>query len=408
MTRIAASFANPWLAIVSVVVLAGQAHAFQPTTVITHRAVSAKGYLIGHGSSVAVPPSWSSKSLALRVSENNNDNNNNNSISNTPARRMRLRKVKIYNQRKVRGTVLLMAFWYALSVAFNIYSKRVLVMAPELAWTSAWAQMAFGLLYVLPIWASGSRAVPEVSGEDLKKRILPVALLHTLVHVGGVISMGAGAVSFTYIVKATEPAVSALLAAVVLKSFLPIPVYLTLVPVIAGVSLASVSELTFNWKAFNYAMMSNVASASRGIVSKKTMSNRVGKNLTAMNLYAILTIMSTIILLPIAAMMEGSVWKASFTRLYHNQQLGSYVFQTLLAALSYYTYNEVSFRALDNISPVSHALASTLRRVFIITSSMLVFGNKMTPTGVVGSTMAVGGALLYSAAKNHYKKKQAV
>ena len=86
------------------------------------------------------------------------------------------------------------------------------------------------------------------------------------------------------------------------------------------------------------------------------------------------------------------------------QQLTSYLIQVYLAAMTYYTYNEVSFMALDNISPISHALASTLRRVFIITSSMMVFGNKMTPLGALGSSMAVGGALLYSAAKNHYKK----
>jgi solute carrier family 35 protein E1 len=302
-----------------------------------------------------------------------------------------------------------MALWYALSVAYNIFSKRVLNLAPELAWTAAWAQMALGLLYVLPIWFLFKiRTTPQLSVSDVKDKLFPVALLHSLVHVGGVISMGAGAVSFTYIVKATEPAVSALLAALVLNSFLPIPVYLTLIPVITGVSLASFSELTFSAKAFNYAMLSNIASASRGIVSKKTMNNRVGKNLNAMNLYAVLTILATVIIFPVALYKEGPIWLSTFRRLYESKQLTSYALQSLLAAISYYTYNEVSFMALDNIDALSHALASTLRRVFIITSSIIVFGNKMTPLGIVGSIMAVGGTLLYSATKQHYKKKKAV
>lgn len=324
----------------------------------------------------------------------------------SPLRRMRLRKVNIYNQRKLRATAFLFSLWYTLSVAYNIFSKRVLNLAPELAWTAAWAQMAGGLLYVLPVWWSGLRTPPsEITAKDVAKRLLPLALIHALVHVGGVISMGAGAVSFTYIVKATEPAVSAGLSALILNSFLPIPVYLTLIPVIAGVSLASVSELSFTWKAFNYAMMSNVASASRGIVSKKTMRNRVGKNLTAMNLYAILTILATLVLFPVAATLEGNLWASSFSRLAKNGQSGIYVLESFLASITYYLYNEVSFAALNNISPVSHALASTMRRVFIITSSMLVFGNKMTPVGIFGSILAVGGALLYTIAKNHYKKK---
>ncbi|CAB9506041.1 Triose phosphate/phosphate translocator, chloroplastic [Seminavis robusta] len=333
---------------------------------------------------------------------------NNEPRKETPARRMRRRKVKIYNKKKVRATAILFSLWYILSVAYNIFSKRALNMAPELAWTAAFLQLALGLTYVFPVWVSGLRAPPQVSNKDIRRRILPVALLHALVHVGGVISMGAGAVSFTYIVKATEPAVSALLSAVFLKSFLPLPVYLTLVPVIAGVSLASVSELTFSWKSFQYAMMSNLASASRGIVSKKTMTNRVGKNLTSANLYAILTILATIVLFPVVAILEGNQWIPSFQRLRQHHQFTSYLIQVYLAAMTYYTYNEVSFMALDNISPISHALASTLRRVFIITTSMMVFGNKMTPLGAFGSSMAVGGALLYSAAKNHYKKKKAV
>jgi len=73
--------------------------------------------------------------------------------------------------------------------------------------------------------------------------------------------MGAGAVSFAHIVKASEPAVSAVLSALFLKSFLTIPTYITLLPVMGGVTIASIGELSFTWKAFNYAMLSSVASA---------------------------------------------------------------------------------------------------------------------------------------------------
>jgi hypothetical protein len=206
--------------------------------------------------------------------------------------RIRRRKSAILLQKKKKIKIAsLFALWYILSVGYNIFSKRVLNLAPELAWTTAWLQMALGLLYVGPMWLSGMRVKPELTKGEIM-RLLPIAFLHTLVHVGGVISMGAGAgaVSFTYIVKASEPAISAALSALVLKSFLPLPVYLTLIPVMVGVALTSVSELTFSWKAFNYAMLSNVASASRGIVGKRTMRARaLGKNMNAMNLYAVLT-----------------------------------------------------------------------------------------------------------------------
>ena len=86
-------------------------------------------------------------------------------------------------------------------------------MAPALTWTLAWSQLFLGLFYCLPIWSLGIRKAPELSKDEVKS-LIPVAILNLLNHMGAVKSLGAGAVSFTHIVKAAEPAVSALLSAV--------------------------------------------------------------------------------------------------------------------------------------------------------------------------------------------------
>jgi solute carrier family 35, member E1 len=322
----------------------------------------------------------------------------------TSLQRMRRRKINILEKRKQKNTSYLFAVWYILSIGFNIYSKRALNLAPNLAWTTCCMQMALGLGYVLPLWSLGFRDRPKLSVPEIG-RLVPVAVLHSLVHIGGVISMGAGAVSFTYIVKASEPAVSCLLSAVFTGALLPLSVYLTLLPVMGGVALASVSELTFTWKSFNYAMLSNIASASRGIVGKRAINKRLGKSMTPSNLYAVLTIMATGLLMPLAWMIEGSVWKSGFESLATSGTMAGYCINTVLSSFCYYGYNEVSFMALDNVSPVSHAIGNTLKRVFIILSSMLVFGNKMDVRGITGSTLAVGGVLLYSLEKQRHAKR---
>jgi solute carrier family 35 protein E1 len=301
------------------------------------------------------------------------------------------------------NTSYLFALWYIFSIAYNIFSKKSLTLAPELAWTSALLQMGLGLTYVLPLWKSGIREKPKLAPSDFV-RLLPVAILHSLVHIGGVVSMGAGAVSFTYIVKASEPAVSAVLSALT-GTVLPPTVYLTLLPVMSGVAIASVSELSFTWKSFNYAMISNLASAGRGLVGKKTINKRLGQSMTPSNLYAVLTIMATLLLIPVALIMEGSVLSASISNLRAANQLMPYLGQTFLASLSYYLYNELAFLCLDNVSPISHALGNTLKRVFIIVSSMLVFGNRMNMRGCLGSILAVGGVLMYSMEKTRLAKK---
>ena len=56
--------------------------------------------------------------------------------------------------------------------------------------------------------------------------------------------------------------------------------YLPLLPIVGGVALASLKELSFTWVGFIAAMGSNLSSALRGILAKKTMGDGVGENMT--------------------------------------------------------------------------------------------------------------------------------
>ena len=297
----------------------------------------------------------------------------------------------------------LFLIWYALNIGYNLYNKKVLNMVPELTYTIAFLQLFLGLIYVIPIWGLNIRKAPELTLDEIKT-LLPVASLHTLTHIGAVVSLGAGAVSFTHIVKAAEPAVSAFLSAIFLKQFLPIPVYLSLLPVMGGVAMASLTELSFTWLSFISAMISNIASAARGIVGKKSMKKPIGKNMNAPNLYAIMTILSSIATLPLCLLLESQSYKIVLTKIV-NQGLGNILAkQIFLSAIFYYLYNEVAFLTLDNVSPVTHALGNTIKRVVIIITSVIVFKTKMSLQGMIGSSIAILGVLLYSLTSNHFKK----
>ena len=173
-------------------------------------------------------------------------------------------------------------------------------------------------------------------------------------HVTAVLSLGAGAVSFTHIVKAAEPVFTAGFSAALLGQTFALPVYLSLLPIIFGVSLASLKELSFSWIAFGNAMGSNTASALRGIMGKKQMGKPVGENMTPANLYAVLTILAFCFLSPVALLVEGRkfkpAWDAAIAAGATSKGLGSTV---VLSGLFYYLYNEVAFLALDSVNPVT-------------------------------------------------------
>lgn len=53
-----------------------------------------------------------------------------------------------------------------------------------------------------------------------------------------------------------------------------------------------------------------------------------------------------------------------------------------------------------------HAVGNTIKRVVIIVAACIAFRTPMTPLSIAGSTIAVGGTLLYSLVKAHYEKKK--
>lgn len=73
---------------------------------------------------------------------------------------------------------------------------------------------------------------------------------------------------------------------------------------------------------------------------------------------------------------------------------------------SRWLFSEVAFYCLNAIHPVTHAVANTVKRVFLIGVSIVVFGHKLTPLGSIGSAVAIGGVLLYSLAKQKFPNKK--
>jgi len=299
------------------------------------------------------------------------------------------------------------ALWYLFNIGYNIYNKQALN-AVAFPWSIATIQMATGILYFVPLWLTGLRKAPKLSLADLKT-LLPIALCHTGVHIGAVIALGAGAVSFAHIVKASEPVVTCAANALLLGEVLPLKVYATLLPIIGGVAVASMKELSFTVLALAAAMLSNVSSSLRGVLSKKTMSGKqIGENLDAQNLYAVLTAMSTLLLVPTTLAIEGTGFLPAFRAAvaggsFTNKSLSTLM---LLSGATYYLYNEVAFLALGKVNPVTHAVGNTVKRVVIIVASVIAFKTPMSTGSIIGSSIAIAGTLLYSLAMNSVKKEK--
>jgi len=303
-----------------------------------------------------------------------------------------------------------LAVWYLGNIYYNIYNKKACIALGKNAhgssnahWALSAAQLLVGALFVLPMWLTGLRKSPSLTVDNWKE-LSPVGLWASLAHAFSVLALGAGAVSFGQIVKAAEPVFAAATNAVLLKDIDHPMVYLALVPIIGGVGLASLKELSFTWTALIAASLANQAAALKNVVSKGVMGKPWAKALGPQNTYAVVNILALLFTIPAvlafdlkdAANVYAQVVKAGTT----NDVL-KYSFYS---GLAFYLYNEASFLALDRLSPVTHSVANTLKRVVIIVASCIVFRTPMTLLGGIGSGVAVLGTLLYSLAKKQYSK----
>ena len=222
-------------------------------------------------------------------------------------------------------------------------------------------------------------------------------------------SMGLGAVSFVHVVKAAEPVFAAILSAIFAGSVMAFPVYASLLPVCAGVAIASAGELSFTWGCFSAAMMSNLLFASRAVFSKMAMSGSdQGKNMDPANTFAVVTMLATMICIPITLLIEGPKIIPAWTAATAIKGMTAKKLATTLfmSGIYLYTYNEFAFKVLGMVSPVAQAVGNTVKRVVILVATSIAFSTPMTPIGIGGSSIAMAGVLVYSLVQQAYDKKK--
>ncbi|CAI5508760.1 unnamed protein product [Closterium sp. Naga37s-1] len=152
--------------------------------------------------------------------------------------------------------------------------------------------------------------------------------------------------------SALEPFFNAAASQFVLGQNVSLPLWMSLLPVVLGVSLASVTELSFNWTGFLTAMTSNIAFTYRNVFSKKAM---VGMDST--NLYAYISILSLLYCIPPAILMEGpKLLAGGFTDAIAKVGMTKFLSDLFWVGVFYHLYNQLATNTLERVSPLTHAV----------------------------------------------------
>ncbi|XP_024015155.1 phosphoenolpyruvate/phosphate translocator 2, chloroplastic isoform X2 [Eutrema salsugineum] len=254
--------------------------------------------------------------------------------------------------------------WYLLNIYYNIFNKQVLRVYPYPATVTAF-QFGCGTLMIAIMWLLKLHPRPKIAPSQLPA-IVQLAAAHTLGNFLTNVSLGRVNVSFTHTIKAMEPFFTVLFSVLLLGEWPSLWIVCSLLPIVAGVSLASFTEASFNWIGFCSAMASNVTNQSRNVLSKKFMVEKDA--LDNINLFSVITIISFILLVPVAILIDGFKFTPSHFQLATSQGLTvkEFCFMSLLPGVCLHSYQQVRpyssgfvYDIRDGVS--SHTLCRELR-----------------------------------------------
>ncbi|KAL2251319.1 xylulose 5-phosphate/phosphate translocator, chloroplastic [Sesamum indicum] len=303
-------------------------------------------------------------------------------------------EIEVSKPNKNLKLAVVFGLWYFQNIVFNIYNKKVLNIFPY-PWLLASFQLFCGSVWMFILWSLKLQPCPKIDKSFIVALLGP-ALFHTIGHISACVSFSKVAVSFTHVIKSAEPVFS-----VVFSSFLgdsyPLSVWLSILPIVFGCSLAAITEVSFNFEGLWGAMISNVGFVLRNIYSKKSLQSF--KEVNGLNLYGWISIISLLYLFPVAVFVEGSQWVAGYHKAIATiGKPTTFYLWVMLSGIFYHLYNQSSYEALDDISPLSFSVGNTMKRVVVIIATVLVFRNPVRPLNALGSAIAIFGTFLYSQA----------
>ncbi|XP_074263105.1 xylulose 5-phosphate/phosphate translocator, chloroplastic-like [Silene latifolia] len=284
------------------------------------------------------------------------------------------------NNSKTRNLSVIFGLWCFQNIIFTIYYKKCLNIFP-FPWLLASLQLLVGSIWTVFCWSFKFQPCPKITKPFINALLLP-ALFHTIGHI-----------SQPHVIRSAEPVFS-LIFSTFLGERYRLLVWISILPIVFGCSLALITEVSFSLQGLQNAMISNVGFVLRNIYSKKILKSF--KEVDGSNLYGWISIISFIYLFPTAVLVEGSRWIQG----YHSAiaVIGNsmtFYLWILIAGVFYHLYNQTSYQALEEISALTFSVGNSLKTVLVVVSIVLLFGNPVKPVNALGSGIAVLGTFLY-------------
>ncbi|XP_030761373.1 solute carrier family 35 member E2B-like [Sitophilus oryzae] len=226
------------------------------------------------------------------------------------------------------------------------------------------------------------------------KHMIFVGCTRFLTVVLGLVALNFVAVSFTETIKSSAPLFTVLISRFILGEQTGLYVNLSLLPVMAGLALCSINEVSFDAIGFMAAMATNLTECIQNVYSKMLLSGDKFKyNPAELQFYT--SVASIVIQVPATLFLT----ELNLSNISYNV-----VLFFVLNGVFFHFQSITAYVLMDYISPVTHSVANTAKRAFLIWLSVFMFGNPVTPLSGLGTITVIVGVFLYIVAQERDDK----
>ncbi|KAL9418451.1 hypothetical protein AB3S75_036415 [Citrus x aurantiifolia] len=206
-------------------------------------------------------------------------------------------------------------------------------------------------------------------------------------------------VSFNQAVGATTPFFTAVFAYLMTLKREAWLTYVTLIPVVTGVIIASGGEPSFHLFGFLMCIAATAARALKSVLQGILLSSE-GEKLNSMNLLLYMAPIAVVLLLPATLIMEKNVVGITLALARDDVKIIWYLLFN--SALAYFV-NLTNFLVTKHTSALTLQVLGNAKGAVAVVVSILIFRNPVSVTGMLGYSLTVMGVILYSEAKKRSK-----
>jgi solute carrier family 35 protein E1 len=209
---------------------------------------------------------------------------------------------------------------------------------------------------------------------------------------------------FVETIKSSEPITTVVLAYLLLGERETSKSLACLVPVMVGVALASMGDMAFSLPAFCAVQLCNLGFSGRAVFVKQLKSKfpNAAVSQSMLELFFHVHRLGLGLLVPVVLLAERqALWALT-------PDVATKLAATMaINGVFYSVYNLFSFFVLARVPTSAHAVLNVFRRVVVILITTVFFQVPMSATNLAGVGLAVGGVLLFKAAKQQQQLAKA-